>query len=451
MRKGLRLATGLVLSVATLAGCSDWLTGNKLTNNPNFPTTAAPNQLMTAIETNLTFILTGDLARTLAVWMQQMGGSDRQYISIADYQVDEDAFAPDWAGIYTGGGLVDIRTLQQQSLAKGDSITAGIGYVFEAMDMGTAADLWGDVPYSQAVDTVTTPMPDPQQQVYATVQAKLDTALVLLTCTNAAVCTGPGGNDVWANGDPAEWTMIAHTLKARYYLHVAARIPQAYDSAFVQTDSGIAAPTNDLLTWQSLNPNEWNLWYQFMVIQRSGYISAGGFLVDTLRNSHDPRLTQYFSPNSSGEFVGVPAAATSGDYSQLSATRGAPDFRQPLVTFAENELIRAEAALKKSTPDQAAANAAYNAERTSQGVSTLGSVTLANIIAEKYIALFQNGIEVWNDWKRTCLPALTPASPPGIPERLLYPLSTERNANPNIPPPDQQPERNWNQPNSCHT
>ena len=35
-------------------------------------------------------------------------------------------------------------------------------------------------------------------------------------------------------------------------------------------------------------------------------------------------------------------------------------------------------------------------------------MTLADIMTEKYIALFQN-TEVWNDWKRTCLPALTPA------------------------------------------
>jgi len=34
---------------------------------------------------------------------------------------------------------------------------------------------------------------------------------------------------------------------------------------------------------------------------------------------------------------------------------------------------------------------------------------------------------------------------------VLYPLSAERNSNPNIPSPDQQPVRNWNQPNACPT
>jgi len=71
-------------------------------------------------------------------------------------------------------------------------------------------------------------------------------------------------------------------------------------------------------------------------------------------------------------------------------------------------------------------------------------------MTEKYIVLFQN-IETWNDYKRTCIPNLTPVnnSQGGvIPGRLLYPLQ-ERQTNPNIPAPSQQPARNWNDPNAC--
>lgn len=90
-----------------------------------------------------------------------------------------------------------------------------------------------------------------------------------------------------------------------------------------------------------------------------------------------------------------------------------------------------------------------NAVRADAGLPGLGSVTLADIMTEKYIALFQN-TEVWNDWKRTCLPALTPAqgATGGIPARLLY-AQSERNTNPNIPLPSDQPLRNWNDPNGC--
>ena len=56
-------------------------------------------------------------------------------------------------------------------------------------------------------------------------------------------------------------------------------------------------------------------------------------------------------------------------------------------------------------------------------------------------------MEVWNDYKRTCIPSLVPAGGSGaIPGRLVYPLS-ELNANPSIP--DGGPTRNWNDPNAC--
>jgi len=450
-----RLAVCAVLPATLLAGCSDWLTTKNATSNPNFPTVAGTNQLITAIEVGQTAYLTGDLDRLFMMWMQQAGGSDRQYVPYANYVYDEDAFSPDWTSAYTGGGLIDMRTAEQQALTEGDSITAGIAYTLEALDIGETTTVWGDIPYSQAVSTVLQPALDPQQQVYAEVQAKLDTALTLLACTNA-LCVGPGAADLWANGDPTVWAPVAHTLKARYYLHTVLRDPTAAASAATQAALGIPDASHNLETYQSTNPNERNLFYQFMVLQRSGYMSAGGFLVDLLTSTHDPRLTKYFSKNSAGVYHGVPAAGGPGDYSTFAGLNttdtslaGAPNQRVPLVTYAENQLILAEADLRSGNPG--GATAAYNVERTSQGVPTAsGTVTLQQVITEKYIADFFNGFETWEDWKRTCLPAITPApGTAGIPGRILYPLSTERNANSNIPAPNAQPALNWDTPTAC--
>ena len=75
-----------------------------------------------------------------------------------------------------------------------------------------------------------------------------------------------------------------------------------------------------------------------------------------------------------------------------------------------------------------------NLERAAWGTATpwhhaitlapVGAVTLAAIMNEKYITLFQN-VETWNDYKRTCIPALTPTAGGVngvIPGRLLYPV-----------------------------
>ena len=76
--------------------------------------------------------------------------------------------------------------------------------------------------------------------------------------------------------------------------------------------------------------------------------------------------------------------------------------------------------------------------------------SLRNIIEEKYVTLFLNP-EIWNDWKRTCLPSLAPA--PGataIPSRLAY---SDHGANTptvsSVGVPITSTSRNPNQPAAC--
>jgi starch-binding outer membrane protein, SusD/RagB family len=279
--------------------------------------------------------------------------------------------------------------------------------------------------------------------VYAGIQAKLDTAITQLAGTGPT----PGGSDLYYGGDKTKWLRLAHTLKARYYLHTAERAgTSAYQSALTQAQQGLQKG-DDLTSYQSDDPNEQNSWYQFTVIQRSGYMSAGAFLVNLLQSRNDPRLAQYFDPNAQGQYVGAaPGQQGSAAISDFDEARVASGFRQPMVTWAENQLIIAESAFRLGQSNLALQ--AVNAVRADAGLPGLGSVTLADIMTEKYIALFQN-TEVWNDWKRTCLPALTPApGTTGIPARLLY-AQSERNTNTNIPLPGDQPARNWNDPAGC--
>ena len=120
------------------------------------------------------------------------------------------------------------------------------------------------------------------------------------------------------------------------------------------------------------------------------------------------------------------------------------------MTWAENQLIIAEAAYQ--TGDEPTAQTALVAVRTNAGVTNpdysgsppTGAALLSEIMLEKYIALFQSP-ESWNDYKRTCLPALVPANGIVLPGRYKYP-SDERENNPNTPV---DPQQNWNDPNPC--
>jgi len=287
--------TVVVAGLLATSGCSDFLSGDKLDSDPNRPTSAQAAQLLTAVQVNSYYILNGHAARVLTMWMQQMAGTDRQYASQAVYSYSEDDFSGYWDDVYGGGGLIDLRLIQSLSDTAGDRVYSGIAKVLEAYIIGTAADIYGDIPYSQAL-TSDTPELDEQLDVYAALQTLLDNAIADLSSGEG---TGPGDVDLLLGGDAAAWTEVAHTLKARYYLHTAEVDQSAYASALAEAQLGISSPANDLESYHTDVTLESNIWYQFFR-DRDSYIRAAATMVDTMKARGDPRLTEYFGPAGNG-------------------------------------------------------------------------------------------------------------------------------------------------------
>ena len=440
MKTAKRFALLGVLAIAgTVGACNNFLTGGELSTDPNRPTSGTPQARFEAIQPSLWALLSSDLARTTSVWMQYLEGINFQYTSVNIYVHDESTTGGFQAGLYTGGGLVDLREIESEATAQGDSLLLGQAQVMEGFMMGTGADLFGDLVYSQALTNTPNPTLDNQLDVYDAVQTLLSSAIGNLS-GSGPTNFGAGSSDLVYGGDGEKWTALAHTLKARFYLHTAEVRPTAYAQAETEAESGITDPADDYKAIWSGSLNEQNFWFQFFVNQRAGYIVPNEFFVDMLAG--DPRLHEYFN----------------SDESDLSDTRLDPTFSQPLVTAQENDLIWSEAAYRTSDPGtaqtqlnnaRAAAATVCSAETGTTCVippiSASGAALLRAILTEKYIALFQN-IEAYNDYKRTCFPNLTPTVEGLIiPARFFYDTS-ERQTDTNIPDPAAQPTRNANDP-----
>jgi starch-binding outer membrane protein, SusD/RagB family len=453
------MRTALLRTLAVLGlgigatGCD--LTGPKLSSDPNNPTAATTRALFVAAQVDMFVESESDLARSVCTWLNQCSGRLSQYFGVDNYSAlgDGDFWYEDWSRAYGTGGLIDLRRIEATSIAAGDSAFAGVALVLEAWQMGTLTTVWGDIPYSEAVNPgISAPHLDTQQNVYITLQDKLDTAITYLTATGPTN-VGPLDADLVYNGDLAIWARLAATLKARFYMHTTEVDPAAYDQVLAQAGQ-LLQPGEDYTNFHTTDLPSSNIWFQFFSTAAADYMAAGATLVDTLQNAGDPRLAEYFSPSPADgvTFVGGAPGGndtlTVGTISSLSATRLAPDFRQPLVTWAEGQLLVAEAQFGKGQT----ANALTTLEtvRADAGLAPLapaptGNAILHAIMVEKYIRMFQT-IEAWNDYRRTCEPHLTPANGLTIPTRIPYPLS-ERAANPSIP--DAGPARNFYDPNPC--
>lgn len=491
------LGASIVLLGAT--ACEDWLTGPGLTENPNSPTSATAQQQLIAVQASAWTRLEGQLARNATIWTQQMIGSNNQQLTYAtQYSYTEADVGGQMTGFYTGGGLVGMRNVQAAANAAGDPFLEGIGMIWEGFSFGMATSIWGDLPYSEAVSASTTPKLDTQQAIYTAVQAKLDQGIALLTPL-ASTATGNcepadvvycGGATITKQLQVQRWIRAAYTMKARFHLHTAERLGNAaYTAALAAANQGInEVPTSainaadgagpgDFRSWHgSVLDQDGNIWAEFLTSRND--LVAGRVLIDILANRNglgvvDPRRPRYFDVNSAGNYAGQDrnnTASTLPLASFLAATpRRQLTFRQPIVTWAENQLIIAEAQCQPDVTTATfpktctnagglvAAATAVNNVRTAVGLPLLGAVTAADIMEEKYVAQFQN-IDVWNDFKRTCYP--TTIRPYGtaaeVPGRMPYAVA-ERNTNPNIPAPSAYPAgttgvsqlRNWNDVRAC--
>src|SRR5207244_2252379 len=197
-----------------------------------------------------------------------------------------------------------------------------------------------------------------------------------------------------------------------------------------------------------------NLWAQFQLTSFGQDLVAGSTLASIMVTQNDPRLPEYFSKNAKGGYGGYNVTTQTTTADSISSVLGSArtnnvSFAQPIITYEENQLIIAEAQFKAGTV--AAAATALNGVRALRGKAAIAVPTLNDIMTEKYILLFQN-VEAWNDWKRTCLPARSPArSKTVIPGRLFY-GQTEAQTNPSNIPDDTftlTTYRNWNDKTAC--
>ena len=521
----MRIAHAIALGAAVLigaTGCKDYLSGPSLGGkNPNaVQGLKDATSLYVGLEAAQAQNFVSQFSRWMGEYTQQTAGVSRQQAGYDLYVVgptDADGvFAAFWAGNGEGGGgAADARNIQIFAAAATDSLFKGIAMVWEAMIIGEAASIWGAVPYSQAFNPTTYPTPkyDDQITVFKEVETTLDSALIYLhsvpnDVNPASTNIGPTGQIagvaraaeiIYAGRTPSQlkavYTAVAHTLKARYYMDQATVNASAYASALAEAQQGIDS-TGDDWNWYANAALVPNAWFAFMGAR--GDNNPGSAMVDLMKariaaglDVDNGRFNFYFAnvagkpcvlsgtalmPDSgcTGNRPGGNSVLPHGEgNSSFFAFNNLGSLNAPAVTFAENWLIVAEAALQ--TGNAGLAQTALNKVRANEvyGADAIDGTplctpkcaftaqppvpaTLQNIMEEGYIDLLATP-EVYNNYKRTCFPwlAAAPASAQSavtradLPGRIPYGL-TAINADPNTP--NIGPTAlNANQPTACPT
>lgn len=417
----------LLLSIS----CEKW-NDPEINVDPDSPADVPMNLLLPAIEQSMGYNLVGNnTVRTNNIWMQFFDGTDRQSFTEGRYQLTPADVGNIWTPMYT-----EMMTNSTLIIAKaeetGSPNFAGVAQVCIATTLGIGSDLFGDMPFTEAFqgsNNILTPVYDPQQSIYASINSLLDQALVNLNNTsNALDVTG----DVIYDGDISKWKKAASSIRARHALQASKKNGNAaYTAALAAVASGFTSNADDMLVpWEDANRNPIN---QFMA-QRTDIRMQEGF-VESLKATNDPRLEFYVAEDGNGEFTGSAFRSGNNNASFPGPDVAAIDAPTKLMTYSELKFIEAEARL--GLGQTAAAQTAYEAAVAASILRITGSanqawldaningvpVTLANIIAQKYIDGFGTN-QPYADYRRTGFPALTIA-PDGviseIPRRFPYP------------------------------
>jgi hypothetical protein len=489
--RNLTQGVGRALCAATLAAslgaCSDFI--NNVPPNDNVVTNASVAQLLVATQLRTWLFNEGHVARTTGMWMNQLAGVDRQFASLEQYVYSEDEWDVEMTGLYTNGGLVDLRLARAKADSVGLTHTSAVLKIHEAFLIGMASSLWGDLPYSQAGGGGAQPESpvDKQEAIYASVQTLLDQAIAQLTAAGSpSDASILGDRDFSFGGDAAAWKRVAYSLKARFYMHWVEAQGVASTAAAANTACGgncvakaLAAAQNGINSasgdWNSVHSSaatEQNWWYQFLN-ERSGYVASGALLVDSMKARGDNALLSVYFNGDPATMQGSKPGQSNTSAATVNTSSGgvaAADAGIQLITCAETQFIIAEALYRQGAAAAqvySAINAGTHCLEARYGLPAgsvhvvtglTGAALLHEIMMQKYFALFLN-METYNDYKRTCQPDIyhgvklgSPIQTDPIPARLLYGQS-ERQANSNLSAPGtgNNGDHNTNDPLPCHS
>jgi hypothetical protein len=304
-----------------------------------------------------------------------------------------------------------------------------IAKTHKALIYGELAALFGSIPVDIPANLAPAPFVS-QADAYAKVQQLLDEAISGFRTVNLS-------RDLNFGGDAGAWTEVAHSLKARYYLHVS-----NYSSALTEANQGMQSGSW-LAFYDDANAREFAPWGYFSIDEENELRGNKAFIDSLKSEAGDTRLTEYFTPNDSGLTLGFAKRGQTATHpDELVSDRIAiinkyssygNDF--PMMSAEEVTLIRAEA--KAETGDVAGGVTDVNLIRSGAGLGGFSSndkdAVIKQIMKQKWLELFLEGQDYHDQRRRQMMYEPIPGTAGNSGNfRIIYPLA-ERNANPNTP------------------
>lgn len=437
---------------ATVASCSDL---DNMNQDPNSPADVPSNMIMEGAE-KWTMDKVYDIefsGRQCLLYSQQW--AERNYTEKDRYQIRETENNENFNYLYMGmanfqkviSKNTDESTKNTNSAYGANCNQIAAAMIMQVWLMDVITDTWGNVPYSEISklesDNVLYCKYDDQQEIYAMMINKLDSAVAMIDESQEAFVSG----DIIYGGDASKWKKFGNSLKCRLAIHLS-KVDSNWRTYIAEAiASGVMESNDDAAKFQYVSSgSDYCKFYEYFYIDDRNDFTIARPLVDLMKGQRDtlnnkthpwegvldPRLAIYTTPNSDGVYQGIPYAAPNGIQDKFRSS--SPDwyintplciqnnYAVPLMTYAELKFILCEYN-NYSVDDykegvEASIRYWYGLAGSSVSDSEISAYVDAvsqNVDAEacaiqKYIDLYTNGTEAWTEIRRT-----------GYPEQLIRP------------------------------
>jgi hypothetical protein len=482
------LCSGLMVAMGVMTGCRKYLDVN---NNPNITTTTNPELLLPSAQVGIAVAMGVDLQTNGNFWSQYWTQSPAasQYKGLDQYQPSGSDYDREWAQFYSGA-LMDLKKLQEIANEQKKPQYVAIAKLLMAYSFQVITDVWGDVPFNDALKgeissgVVLNPQYDRQAQIYDSLIAMTDEALALI---NTADTKKPTTDDLVFGGNMTSWRKFGNTLKLKLYMRLSEVNPAKAQAGIAALMNGGAVfmdgTDNAQVNFYATSGNRNPLAGEITALNYVQNQVASATAIDSLKRNNDPRIEVFYESafdaicndlgfiglkqgnyNASASLrISAPGAITGGN-ADINCTQSTVAARRAPVRFLmgyESLFLQAEAVARNyGTAGETAeslfkraikANFSYlgltDAEAnayiagSSWGqypVSGSLAAQVKQIITQKWFSMTGiQGIEAWTEQRRTGYPDFLKPSVNSFlgndfPARFPYP-NTELTRNAKFP------------------
>ena len=452
-------------------------------DNPNSPTTASVIELLPHGQVSVIEPFSGLVNAITSSAVQTRVNSRYD-----NYTVSRTTIDGLWNNSLYSGGLKDLEDVIAQGTIEEQWHYVGIAKLMKAYTFSLMVDLWNYIPYSEAFDSeIDLPAYDSGSDIYANLEALIIEALGDLNKTSVL---SPGSDDVVYSGDLAKWQKMGNTLLLKMYNQtrlVDSGVGSKMEALITQGNL-IQSSADDfqLIFGSTAAPeNRMSLFEVDYVTRLDNRIA--NYFNNLLTGNNDPRIPYYLYNQTPGEFIGRDSGNPNGlstfedqDTRTFHGTypaggkfddgsggitnaemglKGAATYR--MITNAMRIFIEAEATITIGINASASVEVLFEEGIreamskvndlgvgpgiTNDQINTYVNTRLVEfnaaddagklrlIMMEKYVHLFGNGMEQYNDWRRTGYPddlVLVVETNPVL-NRFPYPASITPPSDPN--------------------